>query len=432
MVAMEQKRWAYVVLAFIQAGLTAGVIFGWPELETIFEREGVYEDHCDADDKARPCAKQVLFFNMIFTVGVFCNNAAPLLTGIFLDKFGPKLTSLLSVFLFMGGCALFMIPKPQAYVPAFALLGFAGPGIYVSIMHLNNLFPGRQATVLSFFSGTFTVSNFVFKVFRILSEQNEWFNLAHLFICFILVLVPFFLVGGIFWPNKPFQLPAAKPTEDETRVPLIEKGDTKILYGADLKTQITAPEFWLIILWMAISNLHIASYLGTISQQVPAQQFAIFNWIWEFGWVAIPLFGIMLDYKGITFAIFVSNLGLFLWSVITVIPNDNVQYAAFVLVSTVNVGVWGIFYTFLSKTFGFNNYGKLLGIACISIAVVGLLQYPLLDLTIHQFNKNFMPVNILFTFLQLCVFATPIFLWKRERAQKLKRFDKTSIQINTD
>lgn len=40
-----------MVLAFIQAGLTAGVIFGWPELETIFVNEGVYADRCAADDK---------------------------------------------------------------------------------------------------------------------------------------------------------------------------------------------------------------------------------------------------------------------------------------------------------------------------------------------------------------------------------------------
>jgi len=228
----EQKRWFYVVLAFIQAGLTAGIIFGFPELEIIFTREGVYEDHCASTDLKRPCEEQKLFYGLIFTIGVFANNAAPLLTGIFLDKFGPKLTSLASVVLFMSGCALFLISSPQAYVPGFALLGFSGPGIYVSIMHLNNLFPGNQALVLSFFSGTFTVSNFVFKVFKIMNGNNDWFTLAHLFICFIVILVPFFLIGGIFWPNKPFQL-ASKSVRNindeedseslQQKAPLIEK-----------------------------------------------------------------------------------------------------------------------------------------------------------------------------------------------------------------
>lgn len=433
----EKIRWAYVVLAFIQAGLTAGVIFGWPELETIFVNEGVYADQCAADDKDRPCKAQVLFFNLLYTIGVFCNNAAALITGIFLDKFGPKLTSLASVFLFMSGCALFMIPTAKAYVPGFALLGFSGPGIYVSIMHLNNLFPGHQATVLSFFSGTFTVSNFVFKVFRILSQDNDWFNLSHLFICFIILLVPFFLIGGIVWPNTPFQLPLVKPEQDDESIqkaPLLEKpgAANKILYGASLKIQITAPEFWLIVAWMAVSNLHIASYLGTISSQYPSEYVAIFTWIWEFGFVAIPLFGFVLDTKGIIFAIFASNIGLFLFSIITVVPVLQVQYVGFVLVSTVNVGIWSIFYTFLSKTFGFNNYGKLLGIAAATIAVFGLLQYPLLTVTLNWFDGNFMPVNILFSFLTLCVFVTPFFLWKREKQQTLRKFDTSSINFNGD
>lgn len=38
------------MLAFIQAGLTAGIIFGWPELQTIFFKQGVYADHCTAEE----------------------------------------------------------------------------------------------------------------------------------------------------------------------------------------------------------------------------------------------------------------------------------------------------------------------------------------------------------------------------------------------
>jgi len=183
---------------------------------------------------------------------------------------------------------------------------------------------------------------------------------------------------------------------------------------------------------MAITNLHIAFYLGTVSDQFPESYVSIFTWIWEFGFVAIPLFGLMLDYRGIIFAIFISNTGLFLFSIVTVVNVLEIQYVAFVLVSTVNVGVWGIFYTFLSKTFGFNNYGKLLGVACISIAVVGLLQYPLVTLTVDVYHYNFLPVNILFAVLQLAVYATPYFLWRREKQQVQKRQDSTSINFHAD
>jgi MFS family permease len=435
--SMINKRWGFVVLAFIQAGLTSGIIFGWPELEHIFIQNGVYRDHCaneptptPSPGPITPCPAQSNFFNSIFTAGVFANNAAPLITGIFVDKFGPKLTSLASVFLFAIGCGLFVIPSPNVYLPAFMLLGFSGPGIYVSIMHLNNLFPGHQAKVLNFFSGTFTVSNFVFKVFRILNEDNGWFTIPRLFIILVVVLVPFFLLGAIIWPNKPYQLPTVADDDFAQRMPLVEKGETKILYNGNLKTQIVAPELWLIIAWMAITNLHIAFFVGSAADQFP-QTVGIFNWIWEFGWVAIPAFGIMLDKMGIVFSIFVSNIALFLWSIIGITPVPALQYAGFVLVSTVNVGVWGIFYTFLSKTFGFNNYGKLLGTACITIAVVGLLQHPIYSYTQNKLQKDYLPANILFCVLTFLVFITPFILWRREKAALQKKHDPSSYNIQT-
>jgi len=170
---------------------------------------------------------------------------------------------------------------------------------------------------------------------------------------------------------------------------------------------------------MAVSNLHISFFLQTNASQFPTGNYAsTFTWIWEFGFVAIPLVGLTLDHKGIIFAIFISNVFLFLFSVINVIPVLPLQYVGFVLVSGVNVGIWSIFYTFLSKTFGFNNYGKLLGVACASIAIVGLLQYPLLTATVKTFHENYLPANILFCVLTMCVFATPLFLWRREKEQQ--------------
>jgi len=162
------KSFLYVLLAFVQAGLTSGIIFGWPSLETMFVKEGIYRSHCKSTDKD-PCDAQKNYFELIYTVGIFSNNVAPLVTGVFLDRFGPKWTNLASVSLFFLGCGLFSISGTQVKTVAFALLGFSGPGVYCSIMHLCNLFPGHQSSVLSFFFGHIFNLEFYLQSFSIIA-----------------------------------------------------------------------------------------------------------------------------------------------------------------------------------------------------------------------------------------------------------------------
>jgi len=299
------QPYLYVFLAFLQAGLTSGIIFGWPSLQTIFEQEGVYRDHCDSDDKV-PCKEQSIFFERVYTVGIFANNAAPLLTGFFLDHFGPKLTNLVSVSFFILGCGLFAIPDALVKIPAFALLGFAGPGVYCSIMHLCNLFPGNQSMVLSFFSGTFSVSSFVFKVFLMMHEStSRLFNLRGLFLEYIVLLVPFFILSFFVWPNKAFE--AAEKTSapdsatvEEEQSPLLHPSEKEIttqkkiklsLYNASVSKQFKSPLYWFAVFWIALENLHVAAYMGTVKDRFPGTDMpSVFSWIWTFGFIAIPFF----------------------------------------------------------------------------------------------------------------------------------------------
>ena len=55
----------------------------------------------------------------------------------------------------------------QAYIPAVVLIGIGGPGMDISLLHLSNLFSGKESTIISIFSGTWGASSFVFYMFLV-------------------------------------------------------------------------------------------------------------------------------------------------------------------------------------------------------------------------------------------------------------------------
>lgn len=422
------KRYAYVFLAFLQAGLTSGIIYGWPALESIFIKEGIFRDKCSPDDPiTEACKGQKSLFNLIYTVGVFVNNAAPLVTGVLLDSIGPKWTNLGSAGLFFVGCGLFALPWHYAKIPGFAILGLAGPGIYCSIMHLCNLFPGHQSSVLSFFSGTFSASGFIFKVFELIYKQERYRDIPSIFIEYIIIIAPCFILGAFIWPNKAFSAPGTKSMvdADAEETPLmgskksvvIDKRPT--LYNVSPKKQFLTLQYWVPVMWLALASLSISCYLGTIQDRFPTGNLAsVFNYVWSFGWVSIPLFGLMMDYYGNYFSRNFASVGLVVFCVLKLIPNNDVQYATFVTIACVNVGMWAIFYSYISDKFGFDNYGKLLGVSSITVASIGALQYAFDYATDNTFHGNYKFADIVFMCTSVVCLFLSLYMWFTERMNK--------------
>lgn len=432
-IEIEKKKFRglYILLAFIQSALTSGIIFGWPALQLILLKDDTFESHC-GDDTMRPCKAQSMYFNTIYTSAIFANNISPLFMGAFLDKFGPKLTNLVGFVLFFIGCIPFILKVEYIYVVGYALLGFSGPGIYVSIMHLNNLYPGHQPFILTIFSGTFGISSLVFKLFLIFFRPNTWLDIPTLFIIFMIALAPIFLLGLFVWPMKPFEPPPAKTEE------VFNPGDSGSLikpsrnnvYNASLRTQLGSARFWLPLIWISFQALRVHSYLGSVPVEFMNHPTYVsdFNWIWLGSVITIPLFGVLLDKYGTTPSFFIFSALFLLFSVVSLSPNLQIQYLAFALVAIANVGVWGVLYSYLSFTFGNKNYGKLLGVVSGVIAVSGLIQYPLLSINIDYFEYNFFYTDAVFTGISIVLFLVPFYLWNMERKKKVM---KPLLSINS-
>jgi MFS transporter, LAT3 family, solute carrier family 43, member 1 len=129
------RRYLLLLLGLFESALCSGIIFGWPSILQILIDEGVYSNLCKEGEVIHsfiqhalkttnhltqihffvligyylqhiPCTAQTLRFNLVYTIGTFSNFVAPVLIGIFFDKFGPKITNILASIVFVIGAVL--------------------------------------------------------------------------------------------------------------------------------------------------------------------------------------------------------------------------------------------------------------------------------------------------------------------------------------
>eukprot|EP01111_Echinosteliopsis_oligospora_P015736 TRINITY_DN6311_c0_g1_i3.p1 TRINITY_DN6311_c0_g1~~TRINITY_DN6311_c0_g1_i3.p1 ORF type:complete len:324 (+),score=41.58 TRINITY_DN6311_c0_g1_i3:65-1036(+) len=309
------KRIATLTVASVQVGLVSGIIFGWPALQEIFARQGIYADLCSPGEPS-PCSEQFLRFNLIYTVATFVNTASPILNGAFLDRFGPKLTNIVGSSIFLLGCLLFALPtihNVDIYPYAFALLGFGGPTIQVSLFNVSLLWSGHEKNVLSAFSALFALSSLVFRIFEWITRGG--LSLGYMFVFFALFLMPLFAVGYILLPLKSYE--TRKPITDTTTnkiasdddaTPLVVHPSFKdndvqahkkknkycfSLINSELLEELKLQDYWLVTAFMSIQALHTLTYLADVSKMFQDHPSYVngFTWIWSFGVLFMPLIG---------------------------------------------------------------------------------------------------------------------------------------------
>jgi len=84
------------------------------------------------------------------------------------------------------------------------MIGFGGPGVTLSLLHLGNLFPGRENTTMSFITGTICLSFVIFPLFNLIWDSGNGAEYQLLFrlwggLILLLALVSFWL-----WPDLPY------------------------------------------------------------------------------------------------------------------------------------------------------------------------------------------------------------------------------------
>lgn len=156
------------------------------------------------------------------------NFTAPLLLGIVLDAYGPRICSVISISIVMLGFLLFGASSEgfPAFLPAVVLIAFGGPGVQSSIIHLSNLYPTHKATITSVITGSFNLSFIVFFVFdRLWALAGLSYQV--IFLSYGAVCVVALGISLLLWPDKPFSF-GEQLQEEEVQPDQLKPGGTKI------------------------------------------------------------------------------------------------------------------------------------------------------------------------------------------------------------
>ena len=130
-----------LVSAVVNSCLLGGVVFGFPGLVLILRQEGVYAENCSC---GQFCSGQREQMAMLSTLGFASAIGSRLFAGLVLDKFGPKITSVLAGLLSTVGFLLLATTENTAQLsqfiqPAWIILALGGAAIHLTSFHTTNL-----------------------------------------------------------------------------------------------------------------------------------------------------------------------------------------------------------------------------------------------------------------------------------------------------
>jgi MFS family permease len=145
----------------------------------------------------------------IFSVSSSFACLSQLFLGIIQDKYNPKVCSIISNIIVALGCFVFVASVRSRFLiySGAILIGVGGPGVQLSLLHLGNLFPGRENTVMSLINGTINLSFIVFPLLTsIWVDGNVSFQSLFQFLggsILILVLISFWVWQDTTYEKNP-------------------------------------------------------------------------------------------------------------------------------------------------------------------------------------------------------------------------------------
>lgn len=157
-------------------------------------------------------ALTIHIFSLSTSIG--CFSQVPL--GLINDKFGPRFCSILSNMIAGLGCFVFVFSETwkrisnseeentSFYTAGAIFMAFGQPGVQVPLVHLGNLFPGRENSVISLITSTLSISFVVFPMFSsIWSLYHIDFRLLFRLLGWTIWALA--LISSYLWPDSPYE-----------------------------------------------------------------------------------------------------------------------------------------------------------------------------------------------------------------------------------
>lgn len=301
----------------------------------------------------------------MFTVAAVSTNVSALPVGTILDRYGPRICSLVGCLFITIGCLLLafadQIHPGDGYLPGYLFLALGSPFIYVSSFQLSNAFPRYSGLILAFVTGAFDASSAIFLFYRLIYQasngnfQPRKFFLAYLVVPVLIAIVQFAVMPSMSYKTVSELIKVAEedtPTADangqssaerqhresvisETTGLLGDKKDERVsgnqdeavreekkraisgvwgaLHGRPARQQISSWWFALIAAFTIIQMLRINYFVATIRSQYTYLLGSVdaakaINSFFDValplgGVIAIPFIGLILDNTSTPFAL---------------------------------------------------------------------------------------------------------------------------------
>jgi len=268
----------------------------------------------------------------MFTIAAVATNVCALPVGTILDRFGPRVASLIGVVLLAVGATFlaFATSAPfDAWIPGYFFLALGGPFVFIPAFQLSNTFPRYSGLILALLTGAFDTSSAVFLVYRLLYSHSDGTFKPKKFFLLYLIVPALLLVAQLLWmPSTSYQAAGdvvttadeeeeeATSTADEASTllnsPPAENNTTRnksLIFGAlhhlPASKQVLTPWFYLITLFTILQMLRINYFVATIrpqytyllrSLEAGARVNGFFDVALPLGGIAsIPFIGLLLD-----------------------------------------------------------------------------------------------------------------------------------------
>lgn len=439
-----------------QTLLTSGVIFGWASLLPVIKMETSSSPVYTPEQ-----------FSLIFTMGGIGNYMTTLIFGIVLDNLGPRKVGMIASVLFSIGLVLCSFVKNYyCFSVGFFLLGFAGPGIQMPTLHLANLFPSKTGGTGAFYmsaqAAAFDGGTAIFALFRLVYQMTDGsFTVSNFFLMYNIVPVWCFLTSMFVWPDEILETPDISSGTDDVNN-LIDGINTamvdadadeaeeyvgagspylssksrssirasiqqsirtppsvrrNLLLNAPLSVILKHPSFWALATWAGIHILKLNFIVATINDQleknvpidVKDHLIDILGAMLPFGFVALPLVASILDREPFYAFELANVIGVLYGTALAFYPGSSLLqcFIVFPSVACSRQLVYSTLFHQVGASFGFANYGVLLGLINVMVSAFSTIQTPLVQLS--ESNGSYYLANLLLLIVTFPLLFTVLF-----------------------
>lgn len=371
-------------LACASIVLSSGIVYGWAMLRPLMQdpSEGYFVDSRTPEED----------FGFVSTVGIAANALCKLPLGILLDKYGPRMVSMLGGALLMVG-ALVMAIGDRNSLPQIAsgyfLIGIAGPCVQAPCFQFAELFGNNKGTAMSTLVIFFEISTGVFAVFSFLHRAGA--TLLILFLGLACVGLWIILVSLAFWPD----VPSVNPTPQQKRIT-----QSTNLQNMSLRQQVFSGPFIYAASFCMVHVLRGGWLLATVGPRSDAvfgveRGHGLEEWfgvILPLGFVPMALFtAVGLANKMVQdpmLAFVVINALAMAYGLLLLLHVPSAYIACFVLFPFVRQLVFSITSVYLTAAFGYRTFGRLSGMAFTTAGMLQMLVQNLLLIYISSGNPS--------------------------------------------